>query len=122
MEVGYCLNIKYWGQGFATEGFKAFLELFWKLPGSYPFLREGDERLTWIERRNINRLVAKTHPENVASHRVCEKCGGKKGGVLKDEFERFVDKGVKCDMWLFYFDRPGVIVEDGSDGRVDGKS
>ena len=52
---------------------------------------------------------------------MCVKCGGKKGEVLKDAYERFVDNGVKSDMWLFYFDRPGVIVEDGSDGRVDVK-
>jgi len=33
MEVGYCLNIAYWGKGFATEGLKAFLEIYWELPG-----------------------------------------------------------------------------------------
>ncbi|KAN0119409.1 acyl-CoA N-acyltransferase [Hyaloscypha variabilis] len=103
MEVGYCMNVRYWGKGYATEGFRAFLELFWGLP----------------ERKNINRLVAKTHPENVASQKVCVKCGGKKGEVLKEEYERYVDNGVKSDVWLFYFDRPGLEVEEGSDGRVD---
>ncbi|KAE9380022.1 acyl-CoA N-acyltransferase [Stipitochalara longipes BDJ] len=106
MEVGYCLSIKYWGKGYITEGFRAFLELYWTLP----------------ERKNINRLVAKTHPENVASQKVCVKSGGTKGEVLKEEYERYVDKGVKSDVWLFYFDRPGVVVEQGSDGRVDVKS
>ena len=78
--------------------------------------------IDWIaERKNINRLVAKTHPENVASQKVCLKCGGKKGEVLKEEYERYVDNGVKSDVWLFYFDRPGVEVEEGSDGRVDVK-
>jgi RimJ/RimL family protein N-acetyltransferase len=33
LEVGYCLNIKYWGKGYTTEGFRAFLEVFWELPG-----------------------------------------------------------------------------------------
>ncbi len=36
-----------------------------------------------------------------------EKCGGKKGEVLKAAYERFVDSGVKSDVWLWYFDRPG---------------
>jgi hypothetical protein len=71
------------------------------------------------ERMNVVRLVAKTHPENVASQRVCVKCGGKKGEVLKESYERFVDGGLKSDAWLFYFDRPGVEVKDGSDGRVE---
>jgi len=33
MDVGYCMNISYWGQGYATEGMRAFLKLFWDLPG-----------------------------------------------------------------------------------------
>ena len=38
MEVGYCLNVKYWGQGYVTEGFKTFLEVFWGLPGEFSLL------------------------------------------------------------------------------------
>jgi RimJ/RimL family protein N-acetyltransferase len=102
MEVGYCVSVKYWGRGFASEGFRAFLDLYWGLE----------------ERRNINRLVAKTHPDNVASQRVCAKCGGVKGEVLKEVYERSVDKGVKSDVQLWVFNRPGVVVEEGSDGRV----
>jgi RimJ/RimL family protein N-acetyltransferase len=33
MEMGYCVNIHYWGKGYATEALKAFLDLFWSLPG-----------------------------------------------------------------------------------------
>ncbi len=33
MEVGYCLNIDFWGEGYCTEGFKGFLEWFWGLEG-----------------------------------------------------------------------------------------
>jgi RimJ/RimL family protein N-acetyltransferase len=33
LEVGYCLNRAYWGRGYITEGFRAFLEIFWELPG-----------------------------------------------------------------------------------------
>jgi RimJ/RimL family protein N-acetyltransferase len=101
MEVGYCLNISFWGKGYITEGFKAFLELYWGLE----------------ERKNINRLVAKTHPDNVASQKVCVKGGGLKGEVLKESYDRFVDEGKKSDVWLFYFDRPGVEVK--GDGRVE---
>jgi RimJ/RimL family protein N-acetyltransferase len=63
-------------------------------------------------------LVAKTHPDNAGSQKVCVKCGGKKGEVLEGAYERFVDNGVKSDIWLFYFDRPGVEVREGSNGRV----
>jgi hypothetical protein len=58
--------------------------------------------------------VAKTHPENVASQRVCVKCGGKRGETLVKDYERWVDGGVKSDVWLFYFDRPGAVAEEGS--------
>jgi RimJ/RimL family protein N-acetyltransferase len=126
MEVGYCANIAYWGRGFISEGFTRFLELYWTLPGTFlsfssflgfwPLKAEADGS---SERKNVTRLVAKTHPENGASQRVCAKCGGKKGEVLKESYERFVDGGVKSDVWLFYFDRPGVEVKDGSGGRTD---
>lgn len=33
METGYCLNKAYWGKGYATEAFKMFLDMYWKLPG-----------------------------------------------------------------------------------------
>jgi RimJ/RimL family protein N-acetyltransferase len=33
LEVGYCLNRAYWGRGYITEGFRAFLEIFWELHG-----------------------------------------------------------------------------------------
>ncbi len=35
LEVGYCLNRAYWGRGYITEGFRAFLEIFWELPGEF---------------------------------------------------------------------------------------
>ena len=75
------------------------------------------------ERKEINRLVAKTHPENVASQRVCVKCGGRRGETLVGDYERWVDGGVKSDVWLFYFERPGVVVEEGDwgMGRTGGK-
>ena len=56
--------------------------------------------------------MAKTHPENVASQRVCVKCGGRRGETLVGDYQRWVDGGVKSDVWLFYFDRPGGIVKE----------
>jgi RimJ/RimL family protein N-acetyltransferase len=34
LETGYCINIRYWGKGYATEGFRAFLSLYWNLAGT----------------------------------------------------------------------------------------
>jgi hypothetical protein len=98
--------------------------LFWRCFGSCLVLLPSlsshflDLNLVWAngkfaERKEIKRLVAKTHPDNIASQKVCVKCGGKKGEVLKDDYERYVDQGVKSDVWLFYFDRPGVEVKEG---------
>lgn len=33
LETGYCMNLNYWGKGYATEAFAAFLKLYWTLPG-----------------------------------------------------------------------------------------
>jgi hypothetical protein len=39
------------------------------------------------------------------------------------EYERWVDGGVKSDVWLFYFERREVVVEEGDRGmgRTGGK-
>jgi len=33
LETGYCVNLRYWGRGYAGEAFGAFLRLYWSLPG-----------------------------------------------------------------------------------------
>jgi RimJ/RimL family protein N-acetyltransferase len=33
METGYCLNMAYWGKGYATEAFTCFLKYFWTISG-----------------------------------------------------------------------------------------
>jgi RimJ/RimL family protein N-acetyltransferase len=51
LEVGYCLNIAYWNQGYATEGMRAFLSLFWGLPGEifcFCFFGRAEERLMGV--------------------------------------------------------------------------
>lgn len=32
MEVGYVINRRYWGMGYATEGLRLFLDMYWELP------------------------------------------------------------------------------------------
>lgn len=63
------------------------------------------------ERKNIPHLVAKTRPNNTASTRVLEKCGGRKGELvgLKNNFKDFKKGEAEGDMDGFvqcwYFDR-----------------
>ena len=56
IELGYRLAKPYWGKGFATEAATAWLD--------YGF-----------DELELERIVAVTHPENVASQRVLEKVG-----------------------------------------------
>ncbi|KAH9224962.1 GNAT domain-containing protein, partial [Leptodontidium sp. 2 PMI_412] len=91
MEVGYVINRRFWGRGFATEGLRMFLDMYWEMS----------------ERKYINRLVGKTSPGNVASQKILMKCGARKGEVLKDVFARFGDGGKTSDLICWYLDRPG---------------
>ena len=91
METGYCLNIKYWGKGYAGEAFTGFLSLFWSLES----------------RNRMKQLVAKVDPGNVASQRIVKKVG-RRGDIIKGWYSRPVDKGVKRDIECWYIDRPGV--------------
>ena len=56
IELGYRLAKPYWGNGYATEAARAWVA-------------HGFEEL------DLDRIVAVTHPENVASQRVLEKLG-----------------------------------------------
>jgi [ribosomal protein S5]-alanine N-acetyltransferase len=55
-EVGFLLDRRCWGRGYATEAALAAL-------------RFG------FERRGLDHIIALVHPENAASRRVIEKCG-----------------------------------------------
>ena len=55
-EVGYLLGRPYWGGGYATQAALAVL-------------RDGFNRLP------VEQVIGLTHPENIASQRVLEKCG-----------------------------------------------
>lgn len=38
MEVGYVINRRFWGRGFATEGLRMFLDMYWEMSGLFPLL------------------------------------------------------------------------------------
>lgn len=38
MEVGYVINRRYWGLGYATEGLRLFLDMYWGLPRTFTHL------------------------------------------------------------------------------------
>jgi RimJ/RimL family protein N-acetyltransferase len=96
LETGYCVNIAYWGKGYAGEAFRGFLELFWSLEG----------------RRQVKQLVAKVDPANVASLRIIKRVGAVQGGVLKEWYARPIDNGVKRDIDFWFIDRPGVTIAE----------
>ncbi|PQE07217.1 fasciclin domain family protein [Rutstroemia sp. NJR-2017a BVV2] len=60
LEFGYCFNYEYWGKGYATEATRMFLDVYWGLE------------------------VAKVDPDNIASLKIVERIGGRKGEVLKE--------------------------------------
>ena len=55
-EVGWELEPDFWGQGLATEGGKMAVQFGFK-------------------QAKLKRIISPTHPENIASRRVVEKCG-----------------------------------------------
>jgi ribosomal-protein-alanine N-acetyltransferase len=72
---GYWIGEEFWGKGIATEA--------WSLVRDYAF-----------ENFDIRRFSAGSYSWNKASHRVLEKCGMKKEGVIRDAIIRF---GEVCD-------------------------
>ncbi len=55
-EVGFLLDRRCWGKGYATEAARASLQF-------------------GFERFHLDHIIALVHPENAASLRVIEKCG-----------------------------------------------
>jgi ribosomal-protein-alanine N-acetyltransferase len=70
LEVGYCLHVKYWGQGLATELTKALI--------------------TYANANGINTIVAVTTTGNIASQVVLEKAGLVKQGPIVRNNEELV--------------------------------
>ncbi len=77
--IGYYLTPGERGGGYGTEAVEIMVD--------YLFLS-----------KNIVRIQAETHPENVASHRVLEKAGFKKEGRIR---KSFFSRGVWRDTVLF---------------------
>lgn len=81
LEIGYAINKKDWGKGFATEAARFFLQ--------YAF-----------ERLKPDKIVAVAEPENLPSRRVMEKIGMK--FVRYGEFynRQLVQYAVARESWL----------------------
>lgn len=82
VEIGYSLHKKYWSKGYGTELVGALIH--W-----------GFKHLS------VKKLVAFTDPENIASHRILQKCGminvgTKQGNLTKYEIYRS-DNNTTCD-------------------------
>ena len=78
-ELGYSLNRRFWGQGYATEAARAFVAF-------------GFEEL------GLHRVYATCDPANVASARVMEKIGMQREGHLREH--RWM-KGKWRDSYLY---------------------
>ena len=121
MEVGYVINRRYWGLGYATEGLRLFLDMYWDLPrtSTHLFMSTLLASDGFTDRQYINRLVGKTSPGNVASQNILLKCGARKGETLKDATARWVDEGRKSDLICWYLDRPGFREENVGDEKME---
>ncbi len=80
VEVGWVIAKPHWGNGYASESGRAWLDLAW--------------------RRGVERVVATVLPENLVSHRVARKIG------MKREGRRFVHEA-EHDLYVAL--RPGPI-------------
>ena len=78
IEVGYRLKSPYWGKGYATEVARSAV--------AYGFDTLG-----------LERIVAVTHPENVASQRVLEKAGLRFQGMSLYNGERVRKYAIERD-------------------------
>jgi [ribosomal protein S5]-alanine N-acetyltransferase len=67
-EIGYLINPKFWGKGFATEAARLLI--------GYGF-----------KQLSFHRIYATCHPENAASTKVLEKAGMTKEGTLRDHLK-----------------------------------
>lgn len=61
-----------------------------------------------IVNRKYDKLLAGADSENMASQRVLEKAGFKKGEFKKEFYERATLGGRKGDMQFYYLERPEI--------------
>ncbi|CAG8955423.1 hypothetical protein HYFRA_00010288 [Hymenoscyphus fraxineus] len=103
LETGYIFDVEYWGRGYAGEALGAFLGIYWGL----------------IERKGVQKLVAKCQPANIASRKVLMRAGARyEGEIVKSS------KGARgeVDLECWYLERPAVDAENLEEGKgVNGK-
>lgn len=78
-EVSFCLAKEYWGQGIMTDALRAII----------PF---GFEKI------DLNRIEAKSMPENTGSFKVLEKAGFQKEGLIR---QGLLKNGIFYDLCLY---------------------
>ncbi|PBP23655.1 hypothetical protein BUE80_DR005351 [Diplocarpon rosae] len=70
-EIGYAIQPKFWGRGYAPEALNLFVDYYWK----------SDRKV----QKDV--LSAGTEPHNYPSQRVLEKAGFQRGPVIEKAFE-----------------------------------
>lgn len=85
-EVGYCLGVKYWGQGIMTEAAQAVIDFLFRQVG-------------------VNRIELSHAVGNPSSGRVAEKCGMKYEGTKREAFKS--PDGKFCDLKCY-----GIVKSD----------
>ncbi|KAL9127914.1 MAG: hypothetical protein Q9217_003300 [Psora testacea] len=88
-EVGYMYDPSVWGNGYATEALRAWIEMYWQnWPDGHPSIAKDEERRC---------LTAVTGQEDgAASRRVLKKCGFKH---VRSHVEQEDRGDVKLDVW-----------------------
>jgi RimJ/RimL family protein N-acetyltransferase len=76
-ECGYMLRTEYWGKGYATEGFRGWLQAWWDLPRKEVVIEESkalsENPVEPIFVHEV--LLADVEEQNVASARILANCG-----------------------------------------------
>lgn len=108
--LGYMFRTEFWGQGYATEAVRGWLEEYWKLPRQEIDASDGMPEvaeLQWAGDCVREVLIAEIEAGNTGSIKVMEKCGFKPTGV-KEEVEDFRGPAV---LLHYYIERPNGVVE-----------
>ena len=86
-ECGYMFRTDMWGNGYATEALRAWLEVYWALPRKDVILEGKDGAQHWTEAES---LLAETELGNVGSRRVLVKCGFTELRTWEDDGDQLI--------------------------------